>query len=228
MTVNRTLMKWNITRSLATGQTEIDTSYAFTWSDVCQHPYRAYFRLSADSLLVFTQPDLVQGGSSATLPKCLIRTPHDNATVREYSLFLQPIQRGTNESFLPDFYFLFQAALKPDARQAVLAMNYFPQIHLLDLATGSVKIFRLKGKPAFSADIARTYYLSVQCDDRHIYALYSDGQGPGKTIHVFDWDGCPVRQIDLGREATSIALDPVSGTLYAMLYDREQIYRYDL
>ena len=228
LTVNRTLTPWDITGSLESEQTELDTAYRFSWADVCVHPYRACFRLSGDSMLVMTQPDLPFRKLTATLPRILIRTLEDNQVVREYPLFRQTIEGKGNSDFYPDSFFLFSAALKPDGKKAVLAMAFFPQIHMIDLSSGEMKGVRLKGLPSFSPDRAENYYISVQCDDRYIYALYAGESDRPTTVHVFDWDGRLLRRLELSHPASLLSLDPVSGKLYAMYRDEEEIYRYSL
>lgn len=228
LTVNRTLTPWDITGSLSSGQTELDTVFSFNWSDVCIHPYRAYFRLPGDSILVFTQPDLPFNSTTATLPRIQIRTLADNKAVREYHLFTNPIEGAKNSDFRPDDFLLLSVGLKPDSKKAAITMLHFPQIIILDIASGEAKGIRIKGNPGFSPDYERDYYMSVQCDDEYIYALYKGGETSDKatTVHVFDWDGHLVRKIKLDRPASSISLDPVSGMLYTMYPNQEEIYSY--
>lgn len=234
LTVNRTLTPWDITGSLSSGQTELDTVFRFNWSDVCIHPYRAYFRLPGDSILVFTQPDLPFNSTTATLPRIQIRTLADNKAVREYHLFTKPIEGAKKSDFRPDGFLLLSAGLKPDSKKAAITMHHFPQIIILDLVSGEAKGVRLKGKPGFSPDHERDYYMSIQCDEKYIYALYAAGQSFDKattfdnatTVHVFDWDGHLARKIKLDHPASSLSLDPVSGMLYTMYPNQEEIYRY--
>ena len=179
-------------------------------------------------MLVMTQPDLPFRKLTATLPRILIRTLGNNQVVREYPLFRQTIEGKGNSDFYPDSFFLFSAALKPDGKKAVLAMAFFPQIHLIDLSSGEMKGVRLKGLPSFSPDRAENYYISVQCDNRYIYALYAGESDRPTTVHVFDWDGRLLRRLELSHPASLLSLDPVSGKLYAMYRDEEEIYRYSV
>ncbi|MFR4039705.1 MAG: hypothetical protein ACLTZT_19645 [Butyricimonas faecalis] len=174
LTVNRTLTPWDITGSLSSGQTELDTVFSFNWSDVCVFPYKTYFRLPGDSILVFTQPDLPFNSTTATLPRIQIRTLADNKAVREYHLFTKPIEGMKNSDFRPDSFLRLFACLKPDSKKVAIAMGAFPQIIILDLVSGEAKGIRLKGKPGFSPDHEMYCYMSVQCDEKYIYALYKE------------------------------------------------------
>ena len=230
LTVNRTLTPWDITRSLNSGRTELDTVFSFNWSDVCVFPYKTYFRLPGDSMLVFTQPDIPFDKATATLPRIQIRTLADNKAVREYYLFTQPIEGSKNSDFRPDEFLRLFASLKPDGKKAAIAMGAFPQMIILDLVSGEAKGVWLKSAPGFSPDYERDYYMSVQCDEKYIYALYKGGEPHEKAtvVHVFDWEGQLLRRIELSHPASSLSLDPVSGMLYTMRYDEEEIYRYSV
>lgn len=228
LTVNGALTPWDISGSLSSGQTELDTVFRFSWSDVCVFPYKAYFRLPGDSILVFTQPDLPFNSTTATLPRIQIRTLADNKAVREYRLFTKPIEGLENSDFRPDSFLRLFASLKPDNKKVAIAMGAFPQIIILDLVSEKVKGVRLKDTPGFSPGHERDYYMSVQCDEEHIYALYKGGEPQDKatTVHVFDWEGHLAQKIKLDCPASSISLDPVSGMLYTMYINQEEIYRY--
>lgn len=228
LTANRTLTPWDITRSLDNGRTELDTVYRFSWTDVCALPYLAYFRLPGDSILVMTQPYLPFRKLTATLPRILIRTLEDNRVVREYPLFRQAIEGSSDSDFYPDDFFMFSAALKPGGKKAVVAMSFFPQIHMIDLSSGAIKGVRLKGLPSFSIDRPTRYYASVQCDEQYIYALYKGKSDRSAIVHLFDWEGQLLRQIELDRPVSLLSLDPVSGKLYGMCHDEEVIYRYSI
>ena len=109
-------------------------------------------------------------------------------------------------------------------------MGAFPQMIILDLVSGEAKGVWLKSAPGFSPDYGRDYYMSVQCDEKYIYALYK-GEEPHEkatVVHVFDWEGQLLRRIELSHPASSLSLDPVSGMLYTMRYDEEEIYRYSV
>lgn len=230
LTVNGTLIPWDISGSLSSGQTELDTVFRFSWADVCVFPYKTYFRLPGDSILVFTQPDLPSNSTTATLPRIQIRTLADNKAVCEYRLFTKPIEGLENSDFRPDSFLRLFASLKPDNKKVAIAMGAFPQIIILDLVSGKVKGVRLKDTPGFSPGHERDYYMSVQCDEKYIYALYKGGEPHDKatTVHVFDWDGYLARKIKLDCPASSISLDPVSGMLYTMYFNQEEIYRYQI
>lgn len=83
----------------------------------------------------------------------------------------------------------------------------------------------IMGTPNFAPDAHTRYgYLKLDSDAEYVYALYSGRlhkKGTpyfeGNTVHVFDWNGTPVCQINLDKDVNDIAV--VKNKLYALYED---------
>ena len=107
------------------------------------------------------------GGGDATLPFYQQRTINTNKLLKNYSIYKKSIINRDSPN----------DACKPDGTKVVQAMLYLPQLNILDVETGQVVGFRMKGAPDFSIfedekDVYNIYYIGVQADDNYIYALY--------------------------------------------------------
>lgn len=155
-----------------------------------------------------------------------------------YTLFHKPVINPSNK--FPNIYFASNDKIKPDRSKIAMAMHMVAQINILDIETGELKGFRLKGTPGFDylkgdPKNFRNYYLKLTVDDRFIYAIYEDlpfyghreEQRTNTIVHVFDWDGHPACKIVIKQVLGQIALDPATGYLYGKTY-MEEIFRYDL
>lgn len=67
---------------------------------------------------------------------------------------------------------------------------------VLDVASGKVRGFRLKGEPAFSTEESRLSFTGIYAQDQFIYALYlgkTEGElDPERSktfLYKLDWDG---------------------------------------
>lgn len=85
----------------------------------------------------------------------------------------------------------------------------------------------IMGTPNFVPDAQTRYgYLKLDSDAEYVYALYSGRfhkKGTpyfkGNSIHVFDWNGTPVCQINLDKDANDIAI--AGNKLYALYEDAD-------
>lgn len=155
-----------------------------------------------------------------------------------YTLFDKPVINPIHK--FPNVFYASNDRIKPDKSKIAMAMHQVAQINILDVITGELEGFRLKGTPGFDylkgdPENFRTYYWKLNVDDRYIYAIYEDVPSYGShekdrtntVIHVFDWDGNPVCKFILPEVLGQITLDPVTGYLYGKTY-LEEIFRYDL
>jgi len=108
--------------------------------------------------------------------------------------------------------------LKPSANKCVLACRYADQIEVIDLDRR--KSIIIKGPDGFEPEVdvligndgnkmisrsndTRFAAVSVKATDKHIYVLFSGNREEetlpyyGKNIYVFDWNGAPVKRIEL-------------------------------
>jgi len=111
--------------------------------------------------------------------------------------------------------FLF---LKPTGNKCVLACRYADQIEVVDLDSRKSKL--IKGPEGFEPDVmvmvgsdgkklsarnadTRFAFVNGKVTDKYIYLLYSGNKEDsghfnyGKYIYVYDWNGTPVKKIEL-------------------------------
>jgi len=125
--------------------------------------------------------------------------------------------RTANESFL---------FLKPNQKMLVSAYRYTDKIEIFDLATLKSKVisgpesFNIEFKPMqfHGKDImervegTRFAFVGGHMTDKYIYLLYSGNKHMsehvdfGKSIFVYDWDGNPIRKINLPNYVSCFAV----------------------
>lgn len=96
------------------------------------------------------------------------------------------------------------------------AMLHIPQINILDVNTGDMVGFRLKGRPKLDMDDPYAYFVSACTLGDKVYALYSgdrkrvrwdpDSAGPC-SLYEFSWDGSLCRKFLLPTDFTQCASD---------------------
>lgn len=153
-----------------------------------------------------------------------------------------PISENDN----PDYPFhvkcmayLSSLAVQPHGNRSVLATQYggIIQIHEWDLqkktATEVARVNRFSpdygtadvgGTPNFATnENTRWGYLSVAVNDDYIFALYSgklnreEGCMQGNLVHVYDWDGKAICQLELDCDARQLEVN--GSHLYVMMQD---------
>jgi len=131
--------------------------------------------------------------------------------------------------------FLF---LKPTGEKCVLACRYADQVEIVDLATQQSKI--IKGPEGYEPEVivmkgndgkelstrgsdTRYAFVKGKVTNKYIYLLYSGNNHEsehlwyGKYIYVYDWNGNPVKKLEL----QNYALD------FVVTGDDSRIYTYD-
>lgn len=131
-----------------------------------------------------------------------------------------PYQKAGSESPAREEKMAYESflCLKPSANKCVLACRYSDQIEVIDLDRKKSTI--IKGPEGFEPEVdvlilndgkkmisrnndTRFAAVSVKATDKHIYVLFSGNREEetlpyyGKNIYVFDWDGAPVKRIEL-------------------------------
>jgi hypothetical protein len=83
-------------------------------------------------------------------------------------------------------------------------MHSMPVLGFIDIRTGQVTGFRLKGEPAFSVKEPKLCFTGICAQDRYIYALYfgkaNNDYNPetGKSVlYKIDWDGNVLKKYEL-------------------------------
>lgn len=135
-------------------------------------------------------------------------------------------QKMSHESFL---------FLKPSKNKCVLASRYTDRMEIVDLESRKSTIIRGQDmfepnlkvmakrsgkKIAYPGEDSREAYVRGQVTDKYIYLLYS-GNLPGgknlfygKYIHVYDWDGKPVKRLELDNYTKDFAVTANDSLLY--------------
>ena len=140
---------------------------------------------------------------------------------------LSKIEKTAYESFL---------YLKPSGEKCILASRYADRIQVIDLESRNSKI--IMGPKVFEPDMVimmdydeqemsarggdtRLTFVQGTTTNNYIYLLYSGNQHQGihhnfgKIIYVYDWDGNPIKKIELPEYVVSIAVTSDERTLYA-------------
>lgn len=227
---SQALAVWSLTKSIQTGQTVYDTI-------VCDYKGLGlfFFRLPDDALLnvVSAQPKNMH---EVVTPYCERRPLYTPGEVQKFPLYKEDLVNDESAGGI----FNSWSALKPDGTKLVQAMGRLPQLNIVDTRTGQVVGYRMKGGPDYSLLQSGTgelkkYYLSVQADDRYIYAAYWGKETWGGTsmpkfdqIHVFDWEGNLLYKLKTDQSFFVIWLDTVRNRLYTRDWSTDEIYYLDL
>lgn len=183
-------------------------------------------RLMADGKLlrsgIFDSPDYLEINDVAndTLISSL-------ATFNDYGKTYAP---NTWKAAYEGFLFL-----QPSEGAAVVACRYTDQIDLFDLKTGKHRM--ISGPegyaPSFDPtpgvdhailrkDDTRFAFLDGTVTNKHIYLMYSGRSRKEKNynksnaVYVYDWNGRPVRQLQLDRYVSGIAVSADDQNFYAI------------
>lgn len=232
---------WNISQSIQKGETVLDTIMPFARRGENQkRSYNFLFMPSKNTLLTYSQSDFIND-NEITTPLYEKRDLYTDKLLQEYPIYKK--ESISNTSISPIYFFYSWDALKPDGTKIVQAMSKLPQINIIDLPTGRITGYRLPDSPDFSfveknTPLKNEYYNSVQADDRFIYATYWGKEQWGTniddkipdfhTIHVFDWNGRLVYELQTDRIFFRIWLDPVRNRLYTQNHDTDEVYFIDL
>ena len=230
---SQALAIWNLTKSVQTGKTVYDTIV---------HDYKGlglfFFRLPDDALInvVSSQHKTMH---EMTTPYCERRPLYTAGETQKFPLYkVESVNVGSSSSFFNSW-----SALKPDGTKLVQAMGYLPQLNIVDTRTGQVVAYRMKGGPDYSllqSEVGNLtkYYLSVQADDKYIYAAYwgkelwrgASGEPMPKfdQIHVLDWEGNLLYKLKTDQSFFIIWLDTVRNRLYTRDWGTDEIYYLDL
>jgi hypothetical protein len=127
--------------------------------------------------------------------------------------------------------------LKPDKKQLLLACRYADQFELLDLSSGAHK--KVRGPEGFPPQLdpfennagvtvatpgqdARYGFLKGHVTDKFIYLLFSGNNVRSSRrfysdkIYVYDWNGNPIRQINLKNDIVNFSVTSDDKILYTL------------
>lgn len=136
---------------------------------------------------------------------------HTGNLFKQYSLFNRISFKSKDEEYTSKNYLYNYSDIKTDGTKLVFCMANMPQYNILNTSTGDAKGFRIKRYKDFTAKKPVKHFSSVQCDDKFIYALYSDKKFPTRDnadiLYVFDWNGNIKYKYRLDRSFSDLYLD---------------------
>ena len=195
-------------------------------------------QLGNDSILVFTPSVQLINEVLPTDPKYQIRTLKTNELIKELRVYNHAIINTNDTKVLPDAFLDASFSLKPDKTKFVEAMNWLPQINIIDLKSGKINGFRLKDYQnediyTTSMENAAFCYKCVVSNDKFIYALWA-GQKKRDLhpdigyhfIHVFDWQGNYVHKFKLKDAINDLSINASDGRLYGWNIEKQVLYKY--
>ncbi|MCM1502617.1 MAG: TolB-like 6-bladed beta-propeller domain-containing protein [Bacteroidales bacterium] len=145
-------------------------------------------------------------------------------------------------------YSQFSNAVAINNERGIIAlmMTYLPQLNILNPMTGDIKSFavdkaykdwkRIINISSLKAIMNTSmYYTCANSASSHIIAVYRNvspgnlkDSNKGSHIHIFDWDGEFLYDIELNEMLGATAFDPQRKHLYTNDALTDEIYRYDL
>lgn len=151
----------------------------------------------------------------------------NNKVIAKYEIF------GTGEHTEDYSFFSSADCLKPDGTKVAMCMRRLNKINVLGLNGNESYTIVTNKKEKKQNDLdewkaeedrnRQNYYISSDCTDTYIYALYS----PGDEIQVFDWSGKHEWRYKINNKLKYICLSSDGQYLYGLSPD-EIIYIYDL
>lgn len=231
------LVFWNLTQTIQTGKTVYDTIIP-----VHKELGLFFFHLPNECLLNVMSAQFTDIYQSS-LPYCERFAIYKNSKVQKFPIYKQETIHN-NQAVKPvGRFFNSWDALKPNGTKLVQAMGFLPQLNIIDTNTGQVVGYRMKNGPDYSLvytkmkDLTR-YYVSVQADDKYIYAVYWGKKSWGDRlgdplpkfdqIHVFDWKGNLCYKLKTDQSFFQIWLDTTRNRLYTRDWNTDEIYYLDL
>jgi hypothetical protein len=230
------LFVWNISRSVGKRITVIDTVISYNPSDKNGTTLHSIFYQGEDTLLIKRASSPVNE-REATTPFYEQRTMYSDKLLRNYTLYKKnTIIASEDAVIMPEVLLSSNDALRTDGTKAVQAMVRIPQLNILDLYTGEVVGYRMKGGPGFpffetKMTVRKSYYIRTQADDNFIYASWWGKEPWGRnefpsvnTIHMLDWHGNLIHEFTTDHPIHELWLDHVRNRLYATNMATDEVF----
>ena len=233
------MVTWNITESIKKQQTVYEHVVPYSWKDKSPVSYSKQVVISDDTLLLYRPSVSTSANDTVTAPVYQIRKLSANSMIRELRFFTRFLCDGDSK-VLPENLLDASFSLKPDRKKFVEAMNWLPQINIVDISSGHVSGFRMKNtqdEDVFETDMdcALFCYKRVVSDDRYIYALWAgcarnklSAEVAFDMVHVFDWNGKLVRKLKLDCPVSDLVMDFHDGSMYGWNTEGQMLYKYDM
>lgn len=153
------------------------------------------YKLSGPQVLAYNS---IQGSAafvSTDTPYYAIYNLDSGKEEREFRLFDTAPLETVNEEWIRMNTFALVDCIDDAKGTVCFAMNTMPVYGFLDIRSGEVRGFRIKGAPAYSSEELNMCFTGICSQGRYLYALYfgkpsSQHQpGAGTVLYKLDWDG---------------------------------------
>lgn len=229
------LLTWNITKSIQQGKTFYETTTPCIFMDESNGAFfQEVFFFNPDTLLAQVgAKEIGDEGIDATLPYYLTRSINDS-TIKKIYPFKKTIKNG-EATIIPEAFYDAHCAIKPDKTTLVEAMRNLPQINFINLQTGEIKGFRMKGAEDFSIfkkthKELKLYFCNITADNNYIYAVYYGKYRPKKNeilnanqIYIFNWEGELKYRLTTDCNIFETALDNINNYLYMTIRGKDEV-----
>lgn len=227
----------NLTRSIEEQHTVIDTLIVHDWM---RHHVRSWaycFMLDKDRLMISNSSEFFEDSNPDNLfPSYRMYEKTVDKELKRFNMYNR-LPKNQDKPQLAEQYYSVDR-INPAKNKIVESMNFLAQINILDIESGKLKGYRLKGTPDFD-DLPlldynmKFFYNDVCVGEEMIMALYVDADiaesptSSSRRIHIFDWDGNFIHELELDVDVNQISFDPVGKYLYGCTA-LEEMYRFDL
>jgi hypothetical protein len=127
--------------------------------------------------------------------------------------------------------------IKPDGSKIVTSTRSLDQLDILDIVHPERSISVTENDYLSDYEYVKSlgdnnnaFYSFSCCSDNLICAMYYGGSYDSNVmeIRIMDWNGNPVCKLVLDRKIMNFTVDFDSGFMYAVSWEEERIYRYDI
>ena len=228
------MFKWNISKSIDENTTIYDNIIEKP-TIKNRIPFSEIFDLSNDLYLTTTNGVSIDGQINKFItPEYTVRSITSDSLLCKYNVFRDSIAVLPPNNDMSIRYFVVSNIMHPNKNKLAMVLSSFPQINILDIETGDLKGYRLDGL-TFSPHKRTIFYASACCDEKYIYALFNNLDIAelnthlplhNSRIHIFDWDGNLVKDVEL--DGCFQVLRYWDGEFYALERASGKIYTYRL
>ncbi len=149
------------------------------------------------------------------------------------------------QTFSPDELFVLtkHTTVKPDNKYLATAYSLLPVIRIYDAKSGQIiseihitdgsKNMQILNSAGHFQEGLVNYYYRIKSTNEYIYALYSGKPAGGfpefNKIHVWDWGGTPIIQLELDMPVISIDITPDDKYIVASsLFETDKLFRAEI
>lgn len=218
------LLTWNISESLRSGKDVYDNVVELKSGSGKFLPLMSLYRLDESRIITRNSVRSPKDGSPHEPPAYEMYDTDSGHKIREYA-FINSVEAEDDDGDGYDSrtYVSMGDGIKPDGSKMFFAMAYMPVYGILDISSGDLDVFRIKGCRRFSPKERYKHFASIETDDCCIYALY---QGTYINEHmlevanellVMDWQGRILHKYEIQPGVRSLVRD--GAYLYFLKFD---------